>query len=64
VALVRLLLGLDDEVAIDHRLFLLEDVNTFGWKNWQADPSTWPVTTAPANEAVHAAKRQSARAAE
>jgi predicted DsbA family dithiol-disulfide isomerase len=90
VALVRLLrvrgeLGLDDDVAIDHRLFLLEDVNAFpipkrfldaeipvvgalepdlGWKNWQADPATWPVTTAPANEAVHAAKRQSLRAAE
>jgi predicted DsbA family dithiol-disulfide isomerase len=90
VAIARLLraraeLGLDDEVAIDHRLFLLEDVNGFpipkrfldaeipvvgalepdlGWKVWQADPSTWPVTTAPANEAVHAAKRQSFRAAE
>jgi predicted DsbA family dithiol-disulfide isomerase len=90
VTLARLLrardeLGLDDDVAIDHRLFLLEDVNAFpipkrfldaeipvvgalepglGWKNWQADPATWPVTTAPANEAVHAAKRQSSRAAE
>ena len=35
-----------------------------GWKNWQADPSEWPVTTAPANEAVHAAKEQSPEAAE
>jgi predicted DsbA family dithiol-disulfide isomerase len=90
IAIARLLraradLGLDDDVVIDHRLFLLEDVNAFpipkrfldceipvagalepdlGWKVWQADPSTWPVTTAPANEAVHAAKRQSPRAAE
>lgn len=90
VALHRLLraradLGLDDHVRIDHRLFLLEDVNSvptqkshidveipvvgalepaLGWKPWSADPATWPVTTAPANEAVHAAKRQSARAAE
>ncbi|MFC6094353.1 DsbA family oxidoreductase [Saccharothrix lopnurensis] len=34
------------------------------WKNWQADPSTWPVTTAPANEAVQAAKEQSPQATE
>ena len=72
-------------MSLDHRCFLLEDVNAFpipkrfldgeiavvgalepdlGWKPWQADPSTWPVTTAPANEAVHAAKLQSPRAAE
>jgi predicted DsbA family dithiol-disulfide isomerase len=36
----------------------------FGWKPWQADASTWPITALLANEAVHAAKRQSARAAE
>jgi predicted DsbA family dithiol-disulfide isomerase len=90
VTIVRLLrardeLGLGDRVRLDHRCFLLEDVNgaplprkfidaeipvvgalepDLGWKTWQADPSTWPVTTALANEAVHAAKEQSARAAE
>ncbi|RDI34746.1 DsbA family oxidoreductase [Lentzea flaviverrucosa] len=78
-------LGLTGQVHLDHRVFLLEDVNSFpipkkfldseipvvgalepdmGWKNWQADPSEWPVTTAPANEAVHAAKEQSPEAAE
>ena len=36
----------------------------FGWKPWQGDPSTWPITSLLANEAVHAAKRQSPRAAE
>lgn len=36
----------------------------FGWKPWQGDPSTWPITSLPANEAVHAAKRQSPHAAE
>lgn len=36
----------------------------FGWMPWQNDPSTWPVTTMPANEAVQAAKQQSLRAAE
>lgn len=36
----------------------------FGWKPWQGDPSTWPITSLLANEAVHAAKRQSASAAE
>jgi predicted DsbA family dithiol-disulfide isomerase len=35
-----------------------------GWTTWQRDLSTWPVTTAPANEAVQAAKLQSSRAAE
>jgi predicted DsbA family dithiol-disulfide isomerase len=90
VAVARLLrarteFGLDEDVHLDHRLFLLEDVNSapvakavvdaelpvvadlepdLGWRSWQGDPSTWPVTTAPANEAVHAAKRQSLRAAE
>jgi predicted DsbA family dithiol-disulfide isomerase len=90
VAIARLLrarteLGLDGVVHLDHRCFLLEDVNAFpipkkfldaeipvvgalepelGWKPWQADPATWPVTTAPANEAVHAAKLQSPAAAE
>ncbi|PWW66940.1 DsbA family oxidoreductase [Actinokineospora spheciospongiae] len=90
VAIVRLLrardeLDLVDRVHLDHRCFLLEDVNAFpipkkfldseipvvgalepdlGWKNWQGDPADWPVTTAPANEAVHAAKEQSPRAAE
>ncbi|MBM7810345.1 DsbA family oxidoreductase [Saccharothrix algeriensis] len=90
VAVVRLLrareeAGLVDRVSLDHRTFLLEDVNgvptpkrlveseipavgalepDLGWKLWQADPATWPVTTAPASEAVHAAKEQSPRAAE
>ncbi|WP_280258174.1 DsbA family oxidoreductase [Nocardia abscessus] len=36
----------------------------FGWKLWQNDISTWPNSTMLANEAVHAAKRQSLRAAE
>ncbi|MGE0777462.1 DsbA family oxidoreductase [Mycolicibacterium sp.] len=36
----------------------------FGWRPWQGDSSTWPITSLPANEAVHAAKRQSPRAAE
>ncbi|MCX5205545.1 DsbA family protein [Streptomyces sp. NBC_00237] len=74
-----------DRLRVDHRLFLLEDVNRFPipkryldaeipvvghlepqleFKPWQQDPSAWPVTTAPANEAVHAAKAQSYAAAE
>jgi predicted DsbA family dithiol-disulfide isomerase len=36
----------------------------FGWKLWQGEPSTWPITSLLPNEAVHAAKHQSARAAE
>jgi predicted DsbA family dithiol-disulfide isomerase len=36
----------------------------FGWKPWQADASTWPITALLSNEAVHAAKRQSPQAAE
>ncbi|MGW0160101.1 DsbA family oxidoreductase [Mycobacterium sp. NPDC003323] len=36
----------------------------FGWSPWQGDSATWPITSLLANEAVHAAKRQSARAAE
>jgi predicted DsbA family dithiol-disulfide isomerase len=36
----------------------------FGWKPWQEDAATWPCTSLPANEAVHAAKLQSSRAAE
>lgn len=36
----------------------------FGFKPWQADSSTWPGTSLPANEAVHAAKFQSLQAAE
>jgi len=36
----------------------------FGWKPWQTDSSTWPGTSMPANEAVHAAKHQSSEAAE
>lgn len=36
----------------------------FGWQPWQEDASTWPITALLANEAVHAAKRQSVRAAE
>lgn len=35
-----------------------------GWKPWQGDPSTWPITSLLANEAVHAAKAQSFAAAE
>lgn len=34
------------------------------WKPWQGDTSTWPITSLLANEAVHAAKRQSVVAAE
>jgi predicted DsbA family dithiol-disulfide isomerase len=34
------------------------------FKQWQLDPSEWPVTSLPANEAVHAAKEQSHEAAE
>jgi hypothetical protein len=70
---------------VDHRLFLLEDVNrfpipkrfldsetpvvgslepSFGWKPWQGDASTWPITALLPNEAVHAAKEQSLQAAE
>jgi predicted DsbA family dithiol-disulfide isomerase len=77
--------GLEDEVRVDHRLFLLEDVNRFaipqrmvdaeipvvgrlepdlGLSPWQGEPSTWPVTALPADEAVHAAKEQSLAAAE
>ena len=36
----------------------------FGWSPWQGDASTWPITSLLPNEAVHAAKRQSTRAAE
>ena len=35
-----------------------------GFQMWQGLPSNWPVTTLLANEAVHAAKRQSLRASE
>ncbi|WP_305091594.1 DsbA family protein [Prescottella sp. R16] len=35
-----------------------------GWTPWQQDPSWWPGTSLPANEAVHAAKLQSLAAAE
>jgi predicted DsbA family dithiol-disulfide isomerase len=35
-----------------------------GMKPWQGEPSTWPVTGLPANEAVHAAAAQSLAAAE
>ncbi|MBY3552283.1 dithiol-disulfide isomerase [Modestobacter lapidis] len=78
-------LGLDEQVRLDLRLFLLEDVNRFaipermldaeipvvgplepdlGLTPWQADRSAWPVTSLPANEAVHAAAAQSPAAAE
>lgn len=78
-------LGLDDQVRVDHRLFLLEDVNRFaipqrmldaeipvvgqlepalGMSPWAGEPSSWPVTVLPADEAVHAAKQQSPAAAE
>ena len=78
-------LDLDDQIVVDHELFLLEDVNqaptrpqahdaeipVIGTRApelhltlWHRDPSTWPVSTALANEAVHAAKRQSLRASE
>ncbi|NKY88593.1 DsbA family oxidoreductase [Nocardia veterana] len=36
----------------------------FGWRPWRADVQTWPNSTLPANEAVHAAARQSRTAAE
>jgi predicted DsbA family dithiol-disulfide isomerase len=35
-----------------------------GWRAWDAEPSTWPVSSLPANEAVHVAKRQGLTAAE
>ena len=35
-----------------------------GMAPWKEHPSTWPVTSLPANEAVHAAGTQSAEAAE
>ena len=77
--------GLTEAVRVDHRLFLLEDLNRFpipktyldaetpvvgaltpqlGWKPWQGDSSSWPITSLLANEAVHAAKAQSWAAAE
>ncbi|HLS14370.1 MAG TPA: DsbA family protein [Beutenbergiaceae bacterium] len=77
--------GLQEQVRVDHRLFLLEDVNAmalpkalidaevptfaelapdFGFRTWRRDPSTWPITTLLANEAVHAVKSQSLAAAE
>lgn len=77
--------GLDERLAVELRLFLLEDVNTMPLTSdviepekpvigplepdlnitpWQAPPSAYPVTALPANEAVHAARLQSARAAE
>ncbi|POX38054.1 dithiol-disulfide isomerase [Streptomyces sp. Ru73] len=77
--------GAEGRLRVDHRLFLLEDVNRFPipkrfldaeipvvgplapeleFRMWQRDPSAWPVTVAPANEAVHAAKAQSYEAAE
>jgi hypothetical protein len=77
-------LGLDDRVRVDHRLYLLEDVNRFalpmrmlqaenpvvgplepdlGITPWQGPPSDRPVTALLADEAVHAAKAQSAAAA-
>lgn len=34
------------------------------WQVWQGEPSAWPNTSMPANEAVHAAKVQSLRASE
>src|SRR3954447_1862026 len=78
-------LGMDDDLRVDLRLFLLEDVNRFaipermldaeipvvgeleptlGMTPWQAERSAWPVTSLPANEAVHAAAMQSPAAAE
>lgn len=78
-------LGLQGQIQVDHRPFLLEDVNRapvskrdvdmeipvvgalvphLGFRPWQRDPSTWPVTSLLANEAVHAAKEQSPAAAE
>jgi predicted DsbA family dithiol-disulfide isomerase len=77
--------GAADRLRVDHRLFLLEDLNRFpipkrhvdaeipvvgplapglGFRPWRPDPSTWPVTVVPADEAVHAAKLQSLEAAE
>jgi predicted DsbA family dithiol-disulfide isomerase len=35
-----------------------------GMSPWSAEPSAWPVTALPADEAVHAAKEQSPAAAE
>jgi predicted DsbA family dithiol-disulfide isomerase len=78
-------LRLDDDVRVDLRLFLLEDVDRsalprrtvdadipvvgqlepgLGMSPWQAEGSAWPVTSLPANEAVHAAAAQSPQAGE
>ena len=35
-----------------------------GWERWSSDPTTWPVTTLPAMEAVEAAKEQGLEASE
>jgi predicted DsbA family dithiol-disulfide isomerase len=35
-----------------------------GLASWRGEPDAWPVTSLPANEAVHAAAAQSSRAAE
>ena len=35
-----------------------------GWQPWSAEPTTWPVTTLPAMEAVEAAKEQGLEASE
>ena len=35
-----------------------------GWEPWSAEPTTWPVTTLPAMEAVEAAKEQGLEASE
>ena len=35
-----------------------------GWRLWSAEPTTWPVTTLPAMEAVEAAKEQGPEASE
>jgi predicted DsbA family dithiol-disulfide isomerase len=77
--------GLDGRLALDLRLYPLEEVNGFPipksfldteipvvgqlaedleWTIWQGDPSAWPNTSMPANEAVHAAKAQSLHASE
>ncbi|SFO43554.1 Predicted dithiol-disulfide isomerase, DsbA family [Pseudonocardia ammonioxydans] len=77
--------GMEERLAVELRLFLLEDINTtpltsdviepekpvigplepdLGIVPWHGRPSAYPVTSAPANEAVHAARIQSAAAAE
>ena len=58
------------QMAFNTKIFELEKpvigalAEELEFNGWQKDPSEYPVTSLPANEAVHAAKMQSAAAAE